>query len=438
MSRRYSSHLDPQLPDGDRLWDGYDPAGEPLEDRLYLPCGVDPHGDICGVCFVHPYPQGKEVLCQKIIQNNDLKDMLWLIATGDGLAARYGAAPVYIFESTSIFWRAQRNFLHRAGYATATVCGRQTNHARGTVTRKTHNDLKDAYNIAKVFKQGESHASRILPEPLASLREYCRLHEFLTSYSVAIQNRMHCIRYAVFPEFDGLFSKSLGATSLALMQHELLLPYHLLHADLQDLTDLIRTASHGKLGREKAEALRLAAQATFPPPYASAGQSFSLSLLAQAYQHIHTQLLPPLHERILAILSAHDFPFHHYLHEIPFFGPIVIGTYLSELGLPAWFHSVDSVVAWFGFDPAVSESANKPTGLTHLTKRGTKYGRRMMWLVANNWCKFTPQGRKLFQKERLQHKRSFDAAVCIVAAKLVRIAFALLRDNAHFDITKAF
>lgn len=259
MSRRYTNHLDPQLPDGDPLWDGYDPAGEPLEDRLYLPCGVDPHGDICGVCFVHPYPQGKEVLCQKIIQNNDLQDMLWLIATGDGLAARYAAVPVYVFESTSIFWRAQRNFLHRAGYATATVCGRQTNHARGTVTRKTHNDLKDAYNIAKVFKQGESHASHILPEPLAALREYCRLHEFLTSYSVAIQNRRHCIRYAVFPEFDGLFSKSLGATSLALMQHELLLPYHLLHADLQDLTDLIRTASHGKLGREKTEAFRLAA-----------------------------------------------------------------------------------------------------------------------------------------------------------------------------------
>jgi transposase len=438
MSRRYVRQQDPQFSDRDQLWEGYDPAGEPLEDRLYLPCGVDPHGDICGVCFVHPYPQGKEVLCQKIIQNNDLKDMLWLIATGDGLAARYGAAPVYVFESTSVFWRAQRNFLHRAGYATATVCGRQTNHARGTVTRKTHNDLKDAYNIAKVFKQGESHASRLLPEPLASLREYCRLHAFLTSYSVAIQNRMHCIRYAVFPEFDSLFSKSLCPTSLALMQHELLLPHHLLHADLQDLTDLIRTASHGKLGREKADALRLAAQATFPPPYASAGQSFSLSLLAQAYQHIHTQLLPPLRERIEATLYASDFPIRHHLNEIPFFGPIVIGTFLSELGLPAWFHSVDSVVAWFGFDPAVSESANKPTGLTHLTKRGTKYGRRMMWLVANNWCKYNPYGRKLFQKERQQHKRSFDAAVCIVAAKLVRIAFAMLRNVSHFDVTQAF
>ena len=135
---------------------------------LYLPVGVDPHGDICGVVFAHPYPQSKEVLSQRIIRNNNLQDMLWLIETGDRLATPFQAQPVYIFEATNVFWRAQRNFLHRAGYATATVCGRQTNHARGTVTRAAKNDLKDAYNITKVFKQGESHATRILPEPLAS------------------------------------------------------------------------------------------------------------------------------------------------------------------------------------------------------------------------------------------------------------------------------
>jgi transposase len=108
------------------------------------------------------------------------------------------------------------------------------------------------------------------------------------------------------------------------------------------------------------------------------------------------------------------------------------------LGLPDWFPKVDSVVAWFGLDPAVSESANKPTGSTHLTKRGTKYGRRMMWLVGRNWSRYVKQGRQLFLKERQQNKRSYDAAVCVVAAKLVRIAFAMVRDGSHFDIDKAF
>ncbi len=438
MSRSYARLLDPVLEDDDNPFAHYDAHNEPLEDRLYLPVGVDPHGDICGVVFAHPFPQCKEILAQRIVRNNNLQDMLWMIETADHLAAPFQATPIFIFESTNVFWRAQRNFLHRAGYPTATVCGRQTKHARDTVTRKTKNDLKDAYNITKIFKQGESHATRILPEPLASLREYCRLHQFLVSYSVAIQNRIHCACYQIHPEFTNLFSEPICATTLALMEAELVHPLHLLDCNLDDLTQVIRRASHGKLGQKRAEELFLSAQFAFPPPYAVEGFSFSLKLLAQAYQHIHSCLLPPLLERVQDTLAASDFPIQHHLDEIPYFGPIVIGTYLSELGLPEWFRSVDSVVAWFGLDPAVSISADKPTGATHLTKRGSKTGRRMMWLVGHNWSRYVPQGRRLFLKERQQHQRSYDAAVCVVAAKLVRIAFAMVRDGSHFDIDKAF
>ena len=438
MTRVDAHLLDPALADAADPCAGDDPSAEPLEDRLYLPVGVDPHGDICGVVLAHPYPQSKEVLTQRIIRNNDLQDMLWLIETADRLAAAFQAQPVYVFEATNVFWRAQRHFLHRAGYATATVCGRQTNHARGTVTRAAKNDLKDAYNITKVFKQGESHATRILPEALASLREYCRLHQFLTSYSVAIQNRMHCLRYQMHPEFDTLFSEPVCPTTVALMEAELVQPQRLLQCDLRELTDLIQRASHGKLDATRAVALQQSARFTFATPYAAEGNSYSLKLLAQAYEYIQRQLLPPLAQRIQATQNASDFPIHHHLSEIKYFGPLVIGTFLSELGLPQWFPTVDSVVAWFGLDPAISESANHPTSATHLTKRGTKYGRRMMWLVGRWWSQYVTEGRQLFLKERQEHQRPYDAAVCVVAAKLVRIAFAMVHDGSHFDLAKAF
>jgi hypothetical protein len=192
--------------------------------------------------------------------------MLWLIETGDRRAAPFQAQPVYVFEATSVFWRAPRNFLHRAGYATATVCGRQTNCARGTVTRAAKTDLKDAYNSTKVFKQGESHATRILPEPLAALREYCRLHQFLTSYSVAIQNRRHCLRYQRHPEFDALFSDPVCATTVALMHAERVQPQRLLQCTLADLTALIHQASHGKLDAARATELQQSARFTFATP----------------------------------------------------------------------------------------------------------------------------------------------------------------------------
>ncbi len=154
MARVYARLLDPTLDEVENPWAGYEARHDPLEDRLYLPVGVDSHGDICGMVLAHPYPQCKEILPQRVIRNNHLPDLLWLVETADRLAAPFGAQPIYVFESTSVFWRAQRNFLDRLGCATATVCGRQVNHARATVTRKAKNDLKDAYNITKVFKQG--------------------------------------------------------------------------------------------------------------------------------------------------------------------------------------------------------------------------------------------------------------------------------------------
>jgi hypothetical protein len=82
MSRSYARLLDPALEDDDDPFTDYNACLEPLEDQLYLPCGVDPHGDICGVVFAPPYPQGKEVLTQRIVRNNNLQDMIWMIETG--------------------------------------------------------------------------------------------------------------------------------------------------------------------------------------------------------------------------------------------------------------------------------------------------------------------------------------------------------------------
>ncbi|MDH7474013.1 MAG: hypothetical protein QHJ74_08410, partial [Anaerolineae bacterium] len=84
------------------------------------------------------------------------------------------------------------------------------------------------------------------------------------------------------------------------------------------------------------------------------------------------------------------------------------------------------------------ESADHETGTSHLTRRGTKYGRRIMWLVARNWSRFVLQGRRMFKKEFYANKLSYDGAICVIAAKLVRIAFAMARDGSHFDMSKAF
>ena len=436
MPMTFARLLDPCFEDDDDPFRHYDVRGEPLEDRLYLPCGIDPHKKVCYAAFVHPLPHRQEILTHRRIPNRDLQAALWLVQEGKRLADQFNATPIYVFETSGPYWRPYRLFLHQLGLPTATVSGRQTKRARGTGTRKTHNDLKAAYLIAKVFKQGESHASRIPPEPIASLREYARLHFFFVKYSVAIQNRMFDIRYQTHPGFDDLLSKPTIPTALALAKEELMHPVRLLQADHDELVQTLRRASRGKLGDQLADALHHSALTAFYAPYAVDALSFNLRMLAEAYDHIHRHILPPLRARMDDCLNR--LPFEQYLPEMPYVGPVTTGTFLGELGLPSWFKTVDSVVAWFGFDPSLSESADHETGTSHLTKRGTKYGRRMIWLVARNWSRYVPQGRRMYRKERDENKLSYDGAICVIAAKLVRIAFAMARDGSHFDMDTAF
>jgi hypothetical protein len=200
MPRPVAHLLDPALADAADPCAGYNPEAEPLEDRLYLPVGVDPHGDICGVVFAHPYPQSKEVLTQRIIRNNNLQDMRWLIETGvttgchvpDPARLRLRGHQRLLAGATQL--SAPRRQCHCHGLRSPDQPRPWQWHARcqGRPQRRLHHH--QGLQAGRVI----CHAHP-LPEPLASLREYCRLHHFLTSYSVAIQNRMHCLRSNCIP-----------------------------------------------------------------------------------------------------------------------------------------------------------------------------------------------------------------------------------------------
>jgi len=151
MPMTFARLLDPCFEDEDDPFRHYDARGEPLEDRLYLPCGIDPHKEACAAVFVHPLPQRQEILSQRHVRNQYLPDALWLVEEGRRLAGQFNATPLYVFETSGPYWRPYRQFLHQLKLPTATVTGRQTKRSQGTGTRKTHNDLQAAYLIAKVF-----------------------------------------------------------------------------------------------------------------------------------------------------------------------------------------------------------------------------------------------------------------------------------------------
>src|SRR5579883_2708020 len=430
----FAKVFDPTFEDLADPYRHYNADGEPLEDRLYLPVGFDPAKRVTEVVALHPYPGQDQILLQRTIPTTGLTEAFRLVEETQRLAAAFEAVPVFVFEATRISWRPLRDLFVRLGQPTASAV--QVRHLRGTQTRKKKSDAIDALQAAKLFKNGASHVSRIPPEPMASLRELCRAHLFFAEFLVAAQNRMAAQQCVLHPESRTPFTRVHQRTPMALVTHELLAPARLLALSLEELSQLLRQASHGRYGRVEAVQLRQSALTTLAMPPAEAAVSYSLALVGRSYLYLVDQILRPLQHRIRELLA--QVPFRHHLDEIPFFGPIVIGTVLGELGHPGWFHTADDVVAWFGLDPAVFASAGKQAAGVPLTKRGSRYGRRILWLAAQNWCKYTTIGRRFFRHYRFGKGLSYDATVCAFAARLARLSWAMLRDGTPYDARRAF
>jgi hypothetical protein len=213
----FAKLCDPTFEDLEDPYRHYDPTGEPLEDRLYLPVGFDPGKKDTQVVALHPFPAQDRMLLQRTIPTTGLTAAFALIEETQQLAAEFDAVPVFVFEATSNYWRPLRDLFVRLGQPTATVSAVQVKHLRGTHVRKKKNDLIDALPAAQLFKNGSSHASRIPPEPLVPLRELCRAHQFFTEFQVVAQNRICAQQFVLHPEMRAHYPHVKQRTPMSLV-----------------------------------------------------------------------------------------------------------------------------------------------------------------------------------------------------------------------------
>ena len=346
----FAKVFDPTFEDLADPYRHYNADGEPLEDRLYLPVGFDPAKRVTEGVALHPYPGQDQILLQRTIPTTGLTEAFRLVEETQRLAAAFEAVPVFVFEATSIYWRPLRDLFVRLGQPTATVSAVQVRHLRGTQTRKKKSDAIDALQAAKLFKNGASHASRIPPEPMASLRELCRAHLFFAEFLVAAQNRMAAQQCVLHPESRTPFTRVHQRTPMALVTHELRAPARLLALSLEEFSQLLRQAGSGHSGRAAAVQVRRTALTTLALPPADATVSSSRPPVGRSSPWTSsTRSSGPPEHRIRDLLA--QVGVRHHRDEIPFCGPLAIGTVLGELSHPGWLRTADEVVARCGLDP---------------------------------------------------------------------------------------
>jgi len=325
-------------------------------------------------------------------------------------------------EATGHYWLPLYARLRKEGYRVHVINAVQSDALRGLYIRQAKTDSRDAFIIAEVIRFGRYAETSTSPEDLYALRELSRHRFYVVDCVSDLKRKVIALLDQVFPEYETLFSDMFGVTS-----SELLLTYttpeDILAVDTDKLCQLLNTASRGRLGQAKAEEIKNAAANSFGMLLASDSIGLLIRQYIEQIRFVETQIAEI--ERAIERLMV---SFDTQLTTITGIGPTLAAAILSEIGDIKRFESPAKLAAFAGIDPTTKQSGEFVGTQSKMSKRGSPYLRRAIWLASAIAAFRDPAIMVLYQRKRAEGKHH-NTAIGHVCRKMISIIFAVLRDN---------
>lgn len=333
---------------------------------------------------------------------------------------------IFAMESTAHYWLALYSRLRKDGYQVAVLNPIQTHAMRELFIRETKTDEIDTLIIAETVRFGRYHASRVPQEKLLALRELCRNRAYLKDMASDLKRKIVALLDQVFPELETQFDSLFCMSSLAVLK-KYPTPEKLSRAQTGTLTELLRAASNGRFGEWKARQLRELAKDSFGIPDSEGAYSTLILLHLQQLQSL-LDSVAALEKRIEALYSQ----FGSTLTTISGIGPVLGAVILSEIRDISSFSSADKLAAYAGIDPEVKQSGETKFGGVHMSKRGSPYLRRAIWLASTVAVQCDPMFRAYYEKKAAEGMK-YMQIIGHVTKKMATVIFAIMRDNKVYE-----
>ncbi len=329
-------------------------------------------------------------------------------------------------EATGHYWLSVYAFFLELGYNVKVINPIQSEAFRKMYIRQTKNDSKDSYIIAQIMRFEEYSATKLSEENIIALRQLSRYRLALVGACSDCKRRVIALLDQVFPEYGKLFSDTFGSSS-----RELLLNYptpeDILEISTKKLTNILNKASRGRLGKEKAEELKAVAKNTFGIAFAKNAFSFQIKQLMEQIVFLENQL-SELEEQISTLLHETN----QYITTISGIGDVLGAIIVSEIGDINRFERPNQLVAFAGLDVTVKQSGEFSGTKNKISKRGSPYLRRAIWLAAQRAAFCDPTLSEYYQSLRSRGKHHLTA-IGGVARKLCNIIFVILKENRPYQ-----
>ena len=325
-------------------------------------------------------------------------------------------------EATGHYWISLYSYLIDLGYVVNVINPIQSDAFRKMYIRQTKNDSKDSFIIAQIMRFGEFSSTSLANEDIMALRQLSRYRLALVDECSDWKRKCIALLDQVFPEYSKLFSDTFGVASKELLS-KYPTPEDMLAVDTDTLSGLLLKASKGRLGTLKASEIKESATKTFGVTFAKDAFAFQIKQIIAQINFIEEQL-KELETEISRLLHQTN----QVVTTIIGIGDIIGGIIIGEIGDIARFESAPQLVAYAGLDVTVKQSGDFIGTQTKISKRGSPYLRRAIWLAATVAAFKDPALSVYYQSLRARGKHHLTA-VGAVARKLCNIIFAVLRDD---------
>ena len=329
-------------------------------------------------------------------------------------------------ESTGHYWLNLYTHLSDLGCTVHVINPVQSDALRGLYIRQTKNDIKDSAIIADVIRIGRYCETTVSDDKMLALRDLTRQRFYLVDMISDLKRKSLTLIDRIFPEYPKLFSDTFGSTSLELLAN-CNTPEDIIAIDTDKLVEMLSTASKGRFKREKAEKIKAAAQNSFGALLCTDSTSFMLKQFVEQIKFLENQL-DELNEMISERLAEFNSP----ITSITSIGDVLGASLLSEIGDISRFESADKLAAFAGIDPTVSQSGNFLGTKNKMSKRGSPYLRRAIWLAATAAILHDPAIKAFYDRKKAQGKHHY---VCVgyICRKLINIIFSVLKSDQPYQ-----
>jgi transposase len=331
------------------------------------------------------------------------------------------------FESTGPYAEPLYHYLKKKPVKLVQINPMHTKRVKelaGNSPNKT--DRKDPRVIADIICLGHA-LTLVVPEGAAAqLRRLTHGRERALKARTAMLNQLQHLIFVIFPEFLSIMKNMSTKTAAYLLNHHATAE-SIVQLGVDDLTQVIKKVSRGKLGRQRAEELFEAAKN-------SVGIFEGKDSIVLEIEHLNAMI-----ENENRFITSVEEQMQYYLEQIAYsvsllsikgFGVVTVAGLIGEVGDFKKFDTHSEIMKLAGFD-LFEVSSGQHQGQRHISKRGRALMRKLLFFAAINAVK-THGIMHAHYHQMLNKGMPKVKALVAISRKLLRLVFALARDNTMY------